>query len=158
MCTYLNSFLLTVKIFWFSDLCASLGPSLEKDAFDQYKTTWLKQGRLFATLILFLSASWFLSEKVRKWLSPSTVPSWGPRLEYCVPAWGPQHRRDMEHLERVQREGLKELGLFNLEKGRLRGDLIMAFHLLKGVYKHEENQLFTRVDSDATRANGFKVK
>ena len=34
----------------------------------------------------------------------------------------------------------------------------MAFRYLKGVYKHEGNQLFTRVDSDRTRGNGFKQK
>ena len=34
----------------------------------------------------------------------------------------------------------------------------MAFQYLKGVYKQEGGQLFTRADSGRTRGNGFKVR
>ena len=41
---------------------------------------------------------------------------------------------------------------------RLQGDLITTFQYLKGDYKKKGKQLFTWVDSDRTRGNGFKLK
>ena len=54
--------------------------------------------------------------------------------------------RGLEHLSYEER--LRELGLLSLEKKRLWGDLIAAFQYLKGEYKQEGEQLFTRVDSE----------
>jgi len=34
----------------------------------------------------------------------------------------------------------------------------VAFQYLKGAYKQEGEQLFTRVDSDRTNGNGFKLR
>jgi len=64
--------------------------------------------------------------------------------------------RGLEHLS--YEEKLRELGLLSLEKGRLQGDLIVAFQYLNGAYKQEGEWLFTRLDSDKTRGNGFKLR
>jgi len=57
--------------------------------------------------------------------------------------------RGLEYLSYKDR--LRELGLFSLEKRRLRGDLIAACQYLKGAYKKAGEGFFTRVCSARTR-------
>jgi len=64
--------------------------------------------------------------------------------------------RGLEHLSYEGR--LRQLGLFSLEKGRLQGDLIVAFQNLKGAYREDRHKLFSTTCSNRTRHNGFKVK
>jgi len=64
--------------------------------------------------------------------------------------------REVEHLSCEERQS--ELVLFSLERRRHQGDLRAAFQYRKGAYRKDGEGLFTRVCSDRTRGNGFKLK
>ncbi|KAJ7424291.1 hypothetical protein WISP_29486 [Willisornis vidua] len=94
-------------------------------------------------------------------------------LEHWLQLGSPQHRKDIDLVEQVQRRAmnlirgwehlsyedrLREVGLFSLEKRRLQEELIVAFQYLKGAYRKDRERLFTKTCSDKTGGNNFKLK
>ena len=89
------------------------------------------------------------------------------------PVLEPQHKKDMELLELVQRsamkmirglvhlpyeERLRELGLFRLEKRRLQWHFLAPLQSLKGAYRKAGEGLLIRMWSKRIRGNGFKLQ
>ena len=96
-----------------------------------------------------------------------------PHLQHYIQTWEPQHDKDVQLLEQVQRrvtkmmrglehlcckERLRELCLFCLQKSRLQGDLIVVFHYPERDYKKFGKGFFIRECSNRIKDNGFQTK
>ena len=86
--------------------------------------------------------------------------------------WSPYYRKDIIKLERMQKrftrmlpgldglsykERLDRLGLFSLERRRLRGDLIEVYNM-RGIDQLDIQYLFPKVGESKTRGHRFKVR
>ena len=96
-----------------------------------------------------------------------------PHLEYCVQFWSLYYRKDIIKLERVHKrftrmlpgldglsykERLDRLGLFSLERRRLRGDLVEVYKIMRGIDQLDNQYLFLKIGESKTEGYRFKVR
>ena len=81
-------------------------------------------------------------------------------IKYCIQFWSPINEKDADTLEGVQRratkmipglknlsyqERLKRLGMFSLNRRRLRGDMIEVFKMIHGIDKVIQGSFFVQM-------------
>ena len=96
-----------------------------------------------------------------------------PTIEYANTVWCPYLKKDIIRIEKIQKkftkkisgmsgksyhQRLKKLRLPSLEYRRLRGDLIEAFKIIKGIYDPISTQNLFQINTNTrTRNNMFKL-
>ena len=95
-----------------------------------------------------------------------------PHLEYCVQFWLPYLKKDIVELEKEQKsvtkmmtglghlpceESLQPMGLFNLEKRHLWGDMTETYKIMQGIDKVVRGKLFSFSRNTRTRGHPLQL-
>ena len=93
-------------------------------------------------------------------------------LEYANPVWSPMYRKDIDRIEKIQRnftkricglnhldytERLKNLNLPSLEYRRARGDMIETFKIMHGLYDSVTTKSLINRNITITRTSTNKL-
>ena len=70
------------------------------------------------------------------------------------------HNKCLVSLKKVfsYEERLEKLGLFSLERRRLRDDLVEVYKIMRGMNRVDSQKLFPRVEESITRGQRFKLR
>ena len=142
------------------DLGVIVDPLLD---FDQHITAQVKKARGIAAMILRS-----ITSRDSDILVPLFTALVRPNLEYANVVWSPYMRKDIDRIERVQRQftkkisglntleytdRLRKLNLPSLEFRRLRGDLIETYKITHKIYDPlTTNTLFEYETDERTRS------
>ena len=143
------------------DLGVYIDPLLD---FNEHMAKTVKKARSIAGMILRN-----INGRTYDILVPLFVGLVRPILEYANPVWSPIYRKDIDMIEKVQRnftkrvsglnrltysERLRRLDLPSLEFRRARGDMVETFKIMKGMYDESTTKtLVIRNSNSITRNN-----
>ena len=137
--------------------------------FDEHITSVIKKSRKISGMLMKN-----ICHKSKEIMIPLYKATVRPHLEYANAVWAPYKRKDIDKLEKVQRQftkrinGLKDydyqtrlykLKLPSLEFRRVRGDLIEAYKLTHNIYDPLTTSSLLQLSSNTkTKGHSFKLQ
>ena len=135
--------------------------------FQEHMTHIVKKARSLTGMILRN-----ITGRTKDILVPLFIGLVRPILEYANPVWSPMYRKDIDRIEKIQRnftkricglyhldytERLKNLNLPSLEYRRARGDMIETYKIMHGLYDSVTTKSLINRNVTITRTSTNKL-